>query len=339
MKRHAFTLIELLVCLSVIAILMALLLPAVQQAREAARKAVCRNNLRQLGLALHNYHDAHQTFPPGWIPFDRLALRPADRGDSWAWGAFLLPYLDQAPLYHTLGVGNNQDPPSPGSATDIPLSIFRCPTDTGGDRAGFGLWRFGTCGAGNPPIFDQLVMGYSKSNYIAVRGNADHGTMGLNASPANKGVFDESSRTRINMIVDGTSNTLATGEVSTGKINKTRVHGGIWIRSFNQTSDPSGAPYPCLCSVFSNGGSLGNSISVTGVTGNGITGSVINNTFEIGCDYRTIAFEPGGFNSMHATGAMFLMVDGSARFVSQMIDRETYKGLGSIAGGEVISDF
>ncbi len=90
-KRRGFTTVECLVCVSVIAILIALIVPAVQQAREAARRSTCKNNLKQFGLGLHNYHDTHEVFPPGWMP-----RHPADpiAADSWAWSVVLLPYLD-----------------------------------------------------------------------------------------------------------------------------------------------------------------------------------------------------------------------------------------------------
>ena len=90
-KRRGFTTVECLVCVSVIAILIALIVPAVQQAREAARRSTCKNNLKQFGLGLHNYHDTHEVFTPGWMP-----RHPADpiAADSWAWSVVLLPYLD-----------------------------------------------------------------------------------------------------------------------------------------------------------------------------------------------------------------------------------------------------
>src|SRR5687767_15666539 len=103
-RRPGMTLIELLVVIAILALLIALLLPAVQAAREAARRTQCKNNLKQIGLALHNYHDTHLTLPPGYItrfPQDQAATEQS----HWGWGAFTLPFLEQAPLYNLLQPG------------------------------------------------------------------------------------------------------------------------------------------------------------------------------------------------------------------------------------------
>ena len=138
-KRKGFTLIELLVVIAIIAILVALLLPAVQQAREAARRTQCKNNLKQLGLAFHNYHDVHRTFPPGWIN-DHTRWQTtggasvnshhgnAEDDAQWAWSVFLMPFIDQAPAFNTLGVNDQRADAAvetalttPGGATGLCL--------------------------------------------------------------------------------------------------------------------------------------------------------------------------------------------------------------------------
>jgi prepilin-type N-terminal cleavage/methylation domain-containing protein len=123
-RRRGFTLIELLVVIAIIAILIALLLPAVQQAREAARRTQCKNNLKQIGLALHNYHDAHDCFPFGWG-----GTRPATGSPGYSAISQLLPFFDQAPLYNTI----NFSLPLTDPANDVPrrqeLPILRCPSD------------------------------------------------------------------------------------------------------------------------------------------------------------------------------------------------------------------
>ena len=137
-RQRGFTLIELLVVIAIIAILIALLLPAVQQAREAARRSTCKNNLKQIGLAMHNYHETFGMFPPGYVE----EILPSNGGvvvdneGHWAWNAMLLPYMDQAPLYNQLNVGtvpvstmlNNA---TARSSMQKPMPAFRCPSDSG----------------------------------------------------------------------------------------------------------------------------------------------------------------------------------------------------------------
>ncbi|WP_339749897.1 DUF1559 domain-containing protein [uncultured Rubinisphaera sp.] len=120
-KRIGFTLIELLVVIAIIAILVALLLPAVQQAREAARRSSCKNNLKQIGLAMHNYHDTHSCFPPGYV--DQMG--ESDEGDAltenqWGWGSQILPFLEQGAVFDVLDVGDNKlsDCATSGSAVN-----------------------------------------------------------------------------------------------------------------------------------------------------------------------------------------------------------------------------
>ena len=203
-RKRGFTLIELLVVIAIIAILIALLLPAVQQAREAARRSACKNNLKQIGLALHNYHDTHRIFPPGWIN--------VSDNNRLGWGTMILPSLDQAALYNAIGEegGFNTDW---GVTGNIPteeaktvLSVFICPTDPMGG-------------------INTDIGSFGKSNYVGsyTASNAD-GDADINAS------FYMNSNRRIRDYTDGTSNTLQIGERSTyndpGGPNGV---GSIWI--------------------------------------------------------------------------------------------------------------
>ena len=141
MSRRGFTLIELLVVIAIIAILIALLLPAVQAAREAARRTQCRNNLKQMGLALHNYHDKHNAFPPGLI--SRLAnpawvmapgacnSAPDDLGPGWSFFARMLPYLEQGNFHNTINFNLPLTAPANAAARRTSVSAYRCPSDAG----------------------------------------------------------------------------------------------------------------------------------------------------------------------------------------------------------------
>ena len=140
--KRGFTLIELLVVIAIIAILIALLLPAVQQAREAARRSTCRNNLKQIGLALHNYHDISKSFPPANVAH---LSRSTWFGDGWTWHARILPEMDQGPLYKKVSSVMGTDSGTYKSAkqklacTTTQIPIFQCPSQPGGDRTYGGM--------------------------------------------------------------------------------------------------------------------------------------------------------------------------------------------------------
>ena len=170
---RGFTLIELLVVIAIIAILIALLLPAVQQAREAARRSQCKNNLKQMGLALHNYHDRMKCFPPGYLSLVNAGGN--DTGPGWGWGAFLLNDLEQKSLYRTINFTKDVGDP----ANTVPrlrfLSAFFCPSDQQ-------LERFTVKNASGVVLGDL-----AQANYVAVNGNN-----GVSGSPStNDGAFLE----------------------------------------------------------------------------------------------------------------------------------------------------
>jgi prepilin-type N-terminal cleavage/methylation domain-containing protein len=210
-RRSAFTLIELLVVIAIIATLIGLLLPAVQRVRESANRTKCSNNLKQIGLALHNYVGLYEVFPPAY------RNKPADPFDyipGWGWGTLILPFLEQDALYkqldpeHTLfGEGANPAtaylPPTSQQQQlcQTPLKIYRCPSDNG-------------------PDLNDFRYNYATSNYRAVCGWDDHyGLFETNYDYG--GVMYQNSLTRLIDIPDGTSNTLAIGEcmydAATGK--------------------------------------------------------------------------------------------------------------------------
>lgn len=188
-RRSAFTLIELLVVIAIIAVLIGLLLPAVQKVREAAARTQCLNNLHQIGLALHNYHSSNSSFPPGW---KRVKGVP---DPSWAWSCFLLPYLEQQNLYNSLNPGGQtlqQAFTNNLAALQTPVKGYMCPSDT--------VFPLNT-----NRRFSKV--GYSPDVSIAISNYPGNG-----GNDGDTGLFQENTAMRISDITDGTSNVLAVGE-------------------------------------------------------------------------------------------------------------------------------
>ena len=204
--RRAFTLIELLVVIAIIAVLIALLLPAVQQAREAARRSQCINNQKQLGLALHNYHDTFNVLPPGWIGV-RGGAPHMEGLNGFAWGSHLLPNLDQGPLYNQINFKASLLDPTNDIARKSVLGVFRCPSDPSTDT-----WQLGE--EGN---LTNILATLPTANYVGSFGTEGHEDLCIAAPfPASQcvgdGVFFHNSRLRFADISDGTSNTILLGE-------------------------------------------------------------------------------------------------------------------------------
>ena len=283
-RRSAFTLIELLVVIAIIAVLIALLLPAVQQAREAARRSQCKNNLKQFGLALHNYHETHQTFPYG------IEGREGSVGGNWAWGALILAQVDQAPLANSLLVGSTSLTVALGDATKLalmrtPLSLFRCPSDTGLPvNSAFTL---------HPSSSTVATSNYIASNH-SNENNRDSTFNGMFSCAGDVLVCNVTRPPiAIRDVTDGLSNTLALGERawSSGNIqyNAAIIYG---------TRDSDAA---------------NSTLGMTDNHGCGIR--PINST--------DTTNGPRGFSSVHEGGAQFLLADGSVRFISENINHNT----------------
>lgn len=210
--RRGFTLIELLVVIAIIAILIALLLPAVQQAREAARRTQCKNNLKQFGLALHNYHDTHNAFPSGWIGVNPASPTVANfEGVSgFGWGAMILPMLDQAPLYNRINFSLSILDPANLPVHEVVLPAFRCPSDTGPER-----WEIGE--EANP---SNILARLPIANYVASFGTEAPedicvGGSFPDAQCRGDGAMYHNSATRLRDFSDGASNSLLVGERKT----------------------------------------------------------------------------------------------------------------------------
>ncbi len=292
-QKLGFTLIELLVVIAIIAILIALLLPAVQQAREAARRSACKNNLKQIGLALHNYHDTHRTLPFG---FHAAAGNPNYLG----WGAMILPFLDQAPLYKLIGTqtsgfginwynttGASKLLRVPIAAASTVLPAFICPSDPMG-------------GINTELDTGPVVNIHGKSNYKGVGFK--------NRTPDLQTAFYKDSKTRIRDFTDGTSNTFIVGEATTFGV----FHGGLWIGDNGTGNRTLSAPQ------FDGA----NDITIVGST----TSTLINDTVE----------EDVCFSSIHVGGAHFLFGDGRVRFLSENMDKALYDSLATVAGSETL---
>ncbi len=316
--RHAFTLIELLVVIAIIAVLVSLLLPAVQQAREAARRTQCRNNLKQIGLAMHNYADVHNCFPPGFFgsSADCSSIRNGapNKAQGWGWGTFILPYLEQVNVYNTInpgtfqvvcdiptGAANNLAVGNPASGRYV-LPAFICPTATDADvsfaaRSAVGM--------------------HSKSNYIAVGGLDFTGvlpTTTANGVAGWRGMFGDAainSCTKFRQETDGTSNVLMVGE---GYRKDTDTNYASWI------SGVGGERRPGRWFGMADDEQIASMIRLLNPSG-------------------SFAVNGGSFNafaSQHVGGAFFVLGDGSVRFISENGDQTTISRLGTINDGSVV---
>lgn len=309
-RRRGFTLIELLVVIAIIAILIALLLPAVQQAREAARRTQCKNNLKQMGLALHNYHDVFGVLPPGWVS----QYYQANTGEPtiWSWGTFLLPYIDQAPLYNTVQPGTyriDQNLAAGGAraqALTSPLTAFRCASDTGPSLNNFsGAMAAGGASATDLDTYNRNVtngtanVAIATSNFVMVTDAGDSitpATIEATYGPP-LGVAWNDSKVGLKDITDGTSNTLLVGE-----------------RAYSIKGLPIGAANalgfsPATSVGAYNGQQCRSCLAAVGISYWGINQTVIN-----------AGHQSRGFSSNHVGGAHFVLGDGSVRFISENID-------------------
>jgi len=307
-RKRGFTLIELLVVIAIIAILIALLLPAVQQAREAARRSTCKNNMKQIGLAMQNYHDVHNTFPPGYV-----TKTPCDSTSAWSacnigelglysWGAFVLPFIDQAPLYNLLNVGGvtldqNLANATTRAALQKPMAVFLCPSDPGPNLNDFSA----SSGRYNFNVVDSSSNAYqiARSDYVMVANAWDSTTppvYPLQYGPAH-GVGFANSRIRFRDITDGSSNTILVGERAYVYKSSNKV-GGANVVGFSGSNNNQDASY----------GRKGNGLAALGLTYNGINAVA-------GAEH-----DVRGFSSNHVGGAHFVFCDGSVHFLSENID-------------------
>ena len=288
-KSRGFTLVELLVVIAIIGVLIALLLPAVQQAREAARRMQCSNQLKQLGLALHNYHDTHQAFPYG----ARTKADDPDGSDLMGWHVPILPFIEQKAVYDQSDMTVNYHTGVNAGLGRIKIEAYHCPSGTQIEA-------------------DDNAVNYT-THYYGVMGPTGINPMTDTAYPENDsyqggfskaGLFQIDQVRRFRDVTDGTSNSLALGEIS-------------W-------SDRNGKETRCY-RPWHRGGRAGNFMV-----------AAKNVAWPINAD-ETGMFNDMSFGSHHPGGCQFGLGDASVRFVAETINYDTLLSAASINGAETLS--
>ncbi len=324
---QGFTLIELLVVIAIIAILVALLLPAVQQAREAARRSSCKNNLKQLALALHNYESTHGVFPPGGLGYPFV----------WSAQSQLLPFVEQGGLQNLLiyevppmmafaGAYDAAQVAQNDTAAQLPLSLFLCPSDR--DRV---------------PAASSGTTVYGGISYPACIGSGINGSdparLGTNSNA--DGVIFSQSKIGFRDITDGTSNTVAFSEQLLGDgqnaapVESDYRHRVVELAGSTQTT-------PANCAVS---GSVNWSGQRGGKWVNGHLADTMYNRYygpnsrEPDCHNGYHNFAITSARSAHKGGVQAAMSDGAVRFVSENVYLDLWRALATRAGGEVIGEF
>ncbi|WP_437200712.1 DUF1559 family PulG-like putative transporter [Planctomicrobium sp. SH664] len=333
-RKSGFTLIELLVVIAIIAVLIALLLPAVQQARDAARRSQCKNNLKQIGLAIHNYHDAFDRVPIGYIDTATVTNAATEDG-GWSWAAQILPQLDQATVFnqfdfrfHPHGKLTNEEKNTVAGATS--LGVFNCPSDLKPPTR-----KSGSSDPTATSTANGVVEAAATSSYVGNSGpfNAKFCDQANPAyqSPRSVGAFRVNIGLRFRDFTDGLSNCMLVGETHWDQTRNNLLYGSV--------QNGGGADCTDLSEFRTNPYNHMRS-----------TNTFLNATIE---KYPNKYFT--AFASMHVGGAHFLMGDGSVRFITQSIENTStnfddagvsadgpyglYQRLSAIADGQTIGEF
>lgn len=316
--RTAFTLVELLVVIAIIGILVALLLPAVQAARESARRLQCTNHLKQIGLALHNYHTAHQTFPPGSLAYDGDNRATNNTGEAvHQWTVFILPYAELSTLSDAYDWDVGHRGPDWANITKPAvfskrISLYQCPSDTPGVA---GDSQYG----GN---------GVTRSNYVACHSpdgshmekgitNFDKACNDANNPAAKKALFNWNVARRIDDVRDGASNTVMLSEVIAGP-SGTKDLRGVWHADLGIGYSHLRTPNSAIPDQLLSGWCEPQKAPCTGTSP--CWSTVI---------YAARSYHTGGVNTT--------LADGSVHFFADSIDAQLWIDLASIDGGEVVT--
>ncbi len=329
-RKKGFTLIELLVVIAIIAILIALLLPAVQQAREAARRTECKNNLEQIGLAMHNYHDVYNMFPLGACAKPNTP-GPPGFGIDISIGAFasILPFMEQSNvknLYVDEVTWESQTP----AVAQTKIKPYLCPSSTGVD-------------VDTNPVLASYPVGtqIAAIHYLLSKG-ATQGWCLTPATDRNIGMFGLNLRTRFRDIKDGSSNTLCVGEGTTGA-NWDVAAGtdpNVVVTTNGRVQQGWIVPQPNPLAIqglsgYTTGGNYGT--TVWKMNKNPVVETVYDDSDLGNCN--SAGDFTSNFRSDHVGGSQFLLGDGSGTFISENIDQGVYNALGTRNNGEVVGEF
>jgi prepilin-type N-terminal cleavage/methylation domain-containing protein/prepilin-type processing-associated H-X9-DG protein len=311
-RNTAFTLVELLVVIAIIGILIGMLLPAVQGARESGRRIQCSNNMKQIGLALHSYHQAHNTLPAG---SGGVTYKPEYHVMS-PWAAALLPYIGQQSHFDRFNFKEDMRHADNADAVVIPVAVYRCPSDTDD---------------GNGGVLDNRTLAYSRNPPVSMA-MWYPGSMGPTHMDACPFCPDPNpSADNSNWCCQGWNfGNSASGSIPIG------THAGMFSRyhigvTFKQVKDG-------LSNTLMNGETIPSHCRWNCAFGNNFstysTNIPLNNMEDAG-DSHGQWYRTCGFKSRHPGGASFTMGDGSVHFLSELIDFEVYNNLGTRAGREV----